>query len=49
MKRASSRSKFGVPRPVTGSHPRAVGNPPRPQATFVPLITSLNALANAWV
>lgn len=35
--------KFGVPRPVIGSHPGAAGKPSVPHAGFVPSVTSLNA------
>ena len=46
MNRASSDLKFGVPKPVTGSHPRAAGKPSVPHPGFVPFLISLNAVAN---
>ena len=39
--------KFGVPRPVIGSHPGAAGKPSVPHAGFVPFVMSLNASSNA--
>lgn len=45
-KRAKRRSKFGVPKPVSGSQPGAAGKPCVPQPGFVPFVTSLKAWAN---
>lgn len=40
------RGKLGVPRPVTGSQPGAVGNPSVPHAGFDPSVMSFHTLAN---
>lgn len=46
MNRVSIFWKSGVPKPVTGSHPGAVGNPLVPQPGFEPTVMSLNTPAN---
>lgn len=43
---ANNFGKFGVPRPVTGSHPFTALNPFVPHPGFVPFVMSLNALRN---
>lgn len=41
-------SKFGVPKPVTASHPLTVGKPVVLQPLFEPLVISVKPLPLVW-
>lgn len=47
--KSRSKRKFGVPSPVTGSHPSVALNPVVLQPGLLPLVMSLKAPANSGV
>jgi len=48
MKTSNSLGKFGVPKPVTGSHPLTAANPDVPQPGLLPAVMSLKAVGLAY-